>query len=98
MEYSQEQFDDLCTAIKEYYTPTRDSETEDNFYDYDDDDDDPTFTFRVRGVLVDFGSVLNYNGVHQLREGGVYSDGRTFSGRTIERLAHNILTGNFDDI
>jgi hypothetical protein len=89
MEYTEDQLDALCTVIKEYYTPTHDD-------DDDDGDEDLVFTFRVRGVLVDFGAVVNYSGTYQLREGGRYSDGRTFSGKTMKRLAHNILTGNCD--
>ena len=87
MEYTEEQLDALCTAIKGYFTYSHED-------DYDDED--PTFTFRVRGVLVDFGAVLNYDGVYQLREGGLYSDGRTFSGKTIERLSRNILGNRCD--
>lgn len=90
MEYTEEQLNALCAAIKEYYTPSREDDE-----DYCDDED-PTFTFRVRGVLVDFGSVINYDGVYHLREGGSYSDGRTFSGKTIKRLARNILADNCD--
>jgi hypothetical protein len=90
MEYTEEQLNALCTAIKEYYTPSH--EDDEDYYD----DEDPTFTFRVRGVLVDFGSVINYDGVYQLREGGSYSDGRTFSGKSIKRLARNILADNCD--
>lgn len=93
MKYSKDQLDALYTAIKEYYAPSHEDEYD---FTYDDDDDDPTFTFRVGGVLVDFGSVVNYNNVYQLREGGRYSDGRTFSGNTMKLLAHNILTGNCD--
>ena len=93
MQTDTQQFDSLCKAIREYYDP--DEESEDRFL-YDDDDDDPTFSFRVRGVTVDFGSVLNYSGLYQLREGGAYSDGLTYTGRTIEELARKILNGTHD--
>lgn len=92
MQTDPEQFDALCKAIHEYYTPCK--ESEDSFYDNDDDDnddDDPTFSFCVGGVWVDFGAVLNYGGLYQLREGGAYSDGLTYTGRTIKEVARKIL-------
>lgn len=96
MEPDKAQLDALCAAIEEYYNPQAADDDEDSFY-YDDDTDDPTFTFRVGGVLVDFGSVLNYDGLYRLREGGAYSGGRTYTGSTVEELARKILVGKHDD-
>jgi hypothetical protein len=87
-----QQLNALIAAIKNYYAPSVD----DDGYD-DEVDEDPTFSFRVDGVWVDFGSVPNdYSGLYRLRAGGSYSDGPSYSGKTVKELASKILIGAQD--